>query len=295
MAWPPPAAPGALSVLMEMLGQCGPTPELDFGELFAGAGAVHRHLQDLGYRGRAMDQVYCKGHDILQPLGMLAAIRIACSIKPGGLLWLAPPCSTWVWLTRGSTGRSLTALGDFTLPAVIEQNALVERVMLLCELVHRRGGHYIIEQPASSVLWSYPAVAQMLKRHGLQGPTVLDFGAYGGSSIKPTHLWGTAPYLAQLSRRCTAADKVRLEAEGVQTTNRYVDNAGRKRCQGTSDLKGTQAYPENWGVAHAHAFAKHYGESQAHGTIEALEHQVHLAAVAAALPGLQDAWWLRDF
>ena len=295
-SWPPAPAHGTFAVLHETLGHLGPTPQLDFAELFAGAGSVHRHMKELGYQGRAMDREYCEDHDILTPLGFVVAARIAASIRPGGVLWLAPPCSSWVWLTRGSSGRHLGAMGDITQPGIVAQNALVERCMLLCELVHRQGAHYIIEQPASSVLWDYPAVHACLKRHGLQGPCVLDMGAYGGSSVKPTHLWGTAPYLQDLARRCNAADRARLEAEGVKTTRRWTDADGRKCCQGTGDLKGTQAYPEGWGVAHAHAFAEHYGlPSGSLDHVAATDQQEALARLLRDQPELRDAWFLRDF
>ena len=35
----------------------------------------------------------------------------------GGLYWIAPPCNTWVWLSRSTTGRSRTRVrGKFSLP-----------------------------------------------------------------------------------------------------------------------------------------------------------------------------------
>ncbi len=292
--WPPAAQPGAFAALLETLAQCPPCDELDFAELFAGKGAVHRHLMDLGYRGKAMDREHCVDHDLLQPMGMVVATRIAASIRPGGVLWLAPPCSSWVWISRGSTGRNVTAVGDYALPAVLQHNALVERVALLVELVHRRGAHWIIEQPASSILWDYPAIQAVLRRHGLKGPCVLDMGAYGGSSPKATHLYGTAPYLHTLATRCTGEDRARLQQDGVKTTRRWTDASGRARCQGTADLKGTQAYPEGWGAAHAHAFAAHYGPPREQGVATAQEHVAQLAKLVD-LHGLQEAWWLRDF
>lgn len=277
-----------------MLSDCPECPLLDFGELFAGHGAVHRALGEMGYRIRAMDLEYHEAHDLMQPMGMLLAVRMACSIRPGGVLWLAPPCSSWVWLTRGSTGRDWAPEGDTTQAKVVVQNALVERMVLLLEVLHLRGCHYIIEQPASSVLWQYPAVAACLERHGLQGPCILDMGAFGGTSLKPTHLWGTAPYLHSLARRCTALDRERLSQEGVQTTRRWVNSEGRPRCQGTTDLKGTQAYPEGRGAAHAEAFAAHYGAPPGASTATSQDHK-EVVARLHDLPGFTEARWLRDF
>ena len=276
--WPPAPRPGALDALLEMLRECPPSPQLDFGEIFAGMGAVHRAVSERGYRFRAMDLEYHEAHDVM-----------------------LPPCSSWVWMSRGSTGRDWAwPQGDTTKASVVVQNALVERMVILLEILRLRGCHYIIEQPASSVMWQYPALAACLWRHGLRGPVVLDMGAYGGTSWKPTHLWGTAPYLPQLARRCTAEERALLSEEGVQTTHKWVASDGRTRCQGTSDLKGTQAYPEGWGLAHAEAFAGHYGapvqepEGSSTATFQAAEH-VQAVALLKDLPGFAEAWCLRDF
>ena len=45
--------------------------------------------------------LHCKAH-VLVCLGQVR------SLVCGGVYWAAPPCSTWVWLSRSTTGRSLT-------------------------------------------------------------------------------------------------------------------------------------------------------------------------------------------
>ena len=32
--------------------------------------------------------------------------ELCLRLKPGGLLFAAPPCSTFVWMNRGTSGRS---------------------------------------------------------------------------------------------------------------------------------------------------------------------------------------------
>ncbi len=39
-------------------------------------------------------------------VGFLAAVATILRVHMNGLVWLAPPCSTWVWMSRHSTGRS---------------------------------------------------------------------------------------------------------------------------------------------------------------------------------------------
>ena len=293
-AWPPAPRVGAHLALLQRLSALQPCEELDFGELFAGEGRVGLSLGALGFRGRALDRDHQVTMDLLTPMGLVLAVRVACSIRPGGCMWLAPPCSSWVWLTRHSSGREICIEGDVTSSAIVAQNALAERVAFLLALCSSRGVYWIVEQPASSVLWNYPAIRQRLQEDGLMHPTVLDMGAFGGSSVKPTHLWGTAPYLAKLARTCDGPQRLQLRVEGVQTTHRSVDSTGRRRCQGTRDLKGTQAYPWGFGAAHALAFAEAYGRPAASGLSSP---EAHVAAVVALLethPCFRDAWWLQD-
>ena len=312
--WPPPCCPGADDVLLAALGQTQEGPPLDFAEVFAGNGAVHRALHVLGYRGQAMDRDYCADHDVLRPSGLLVLLSTCLDLKPGGILWAAPPCSTWVFLSRATTGRHVLIEGDTLSHNVVSQNALVERLVLALEICTLRGVFWILEQPANSVLWQYPAMRDCMHRHGL-APCTCDMGAYGGTSQKPTHLVGTAPYLSRLDRRCTQELKLRLQIEGVQTTSKWVDEDGVRRCQGTADLKSTQAYPEGFGAAHARAFLEHFGPPAALGqtagagsssstssstwprsTTDRRETAALFgrlpAAVQAATTG---AWWLRDF
>ncbi len=297
-AWPPPACPGAGAALWQRLQELEPGEPLDFAELFAGKGAVHRALAALGFRGRRMDLSYDPGHDLLTPVGFLLAVQIALDLKPGGLMWLAPPCTTWVWMSRATTGRHIQVVGDVTSPPVVRSNALTERLALLLEILHLKNCRYIIEQPCSSCLWDYPALRDVLRRHR-SGRCFLHMGAYGGTSLKPTTLMGTAPFLTQLARRCSPQQGLRLQLWGVRTTKKWRDGQGKKRCQGTGALKGTQAYPEGFGAAHALAFRRHFGRpAELQGPRPWA--RANLAALLEELPrqvkqGLPEAWYLRDF
>ncbi len=89
--FPPPMAPGAGQVLWDALGEVEEGPLLDFVEVFAGHAAVSRAFQSLGYRGRRMDLKYHEGHDVLNPTGLLLLLSSVMDLKPGGILWAAPP------------------------------------------------------------------------------------------------------------------------------------------------------------------------------------------------------------
>ena len=310
--WPPAGCPGAGEVMWEAFHarlQGVREPSLDFAEVFAGTAAASRHLQALGYTGRAVDLAYSQDHDVLAPTGLLLLLQTAFELKPGGVLWAAPPCSSWVFMNLGSTGRHVLVEGNFALRRIVGQSALVERLVLVLELLTLRGVYWILEQPASSYMWQYPAMQACLQRHGIVVPQTLEMGAYGGGSQKPTHLVGTAPYLAQLDRRCSAELKLRLRVEGVQTATTWVGADGKRRRQGTSLLKSTQSYPEGFGAAHALAFRACYGEASCGTSSAASSYKVprsstgrgsELWGLLSRLPdrlfeATDGAWWLRDW
>ena len=223
---------------------------LDFVELFAGDGAISKGMRLLGLKGASLDLRANPDHDFLSPTGLIAAMVAVLEVREGGVLWAAPPCSTWVWMSRHSTGRHLDVRGSGT-PYVRSQNALVERLVLLLEIAQAAKVAFILEQPASSVLWQYPAYQEFCGRHSV-ATVALDMGAFGAETPKPMVLHGTAPYLQEMGRRLTPAERRELDRSttAVHTTDGY----GRMRSQGTKSLKGTQAYPLAFGAAHALAF-----------------------------------------
>ncbi len=284
------------------LAETEPDGGLDFCEVFAGTGAVHRGLLAHGLRGRAIDLSYDEGHNVLKPEGLLLVLSTILDLKPGAILWAAPPCSSWIFMSRGSTGRHKEVQGYTWLPKVVVATALVERLVLALELATLRGAHWIVEQPGNTVMWEYPAMRDCLRRHGVR-PCSLEMGSYGAMSWKRTTLMGTAPYLPLLERTCSRKLKLRLQVEGVQTAKKWKDANGQPRCQGTKDLKGTQSYPEAFGAAHGLLYLQTRGASQAEdsaGPSPELDRRALLAKLQQQLPAtllssLQGAWWLRNF
>ena len=61
--------------------------------------------QRLGFESHAYDLCIDPRMDLLAPFGFLYALHLVLRLKPGGLLHLAPPCSTFVWINRGTSCR----------------------------------------------------------------------------------------------------------------------------------------------------------------------------------------------
>ena len=141
-------------------------------------------------------------------------------------------------------------MGDAASLAVSRANAQVSRLVLLMMLsVVLHNAVFIIEQPSSSILewhtrWkALNDVLGMLRLHMWMQP-------YGGSSRKGTLLYSNTSRLGDLWRPLDSS-----QTSSARTYEVYVDVGGNVRTQGTSELKGTQAYPAEFGRAVASLYA----------------------------------------
>ena len=188
--------------------------------------------------------------DFMSDEGFYHAIALARQVKPSeGLQTFATVCSTWVWISRASTQRSLgNPLGNVKSKGVAQANAMVTRmVLLICFLASRFIG-WVLEQPASSLMARHPRML-MLQKMADTNPSLTGFyevftymGAFGAETKKPTKLWSSEKWVRDLGRKLPAdfARNTKLETVTVNT---------RGGVSGGRDLKNTQAYPDGYGVA----------------------------------------------
>ena len=272
---------------------------VDFVEVFAGAAAISKNHRALGYIGISLDVRVSQHHDVLSPVGLVLLLQQVLRMGPGSVLWCAPPCSTWVFMSRGTTKRSkLKPEGDVANDYILAQDALVERLVLVLEVAMAVGAWWIVEQPANTLMWHYPAFQELLQRVSTE-PIRFDMGTYGGSSVKPTHLVGTAPYLEGFLRvPCSTDEREQLKLTGVRTAITYEDCSGQKRCQGSKDLKGTQAYPDGLGAQHALLFQAARRELQKSPPVVFTKMRsladILQQLAPEVLRATEGAWWLRD-
>ena len=256
---PPPPYPVKAAVarlLRQVFSSKEPVRDMDFVELFAGEAAVSKGMRAFGYCGYTMDLRISLDHDLLSPAGFVQLLANLSRLRPGGVFWAAPPCSTWVFMSRHSTGRNLCVTGNTSSPYVLAQNALVCRLLVALRFCVARGVYFIVEQPHSTVMFEYPPFKQWLASDaaGCVQRIQMQMGAYGLRAVKDTVLLGTAPYLGKLARRMTRSERDALSSSRMNTTVSYTDANGKRCVHGGKDLKATQAYPERFGIAHALAF-----------------------------------------
>ena len=227
-----------------------------FAEFFCGTGGLVTALSQAGMRCAWFDIDVEPSHDILSVVGIAAAIRIALSVIPGGVVWFGVPCSTFVWMARGHTKRSRqNPLGDVARVDVRRANRIARIVVLICKLLAKRSVFFVMEQPAGSLLWRTPCMRLAARRLRVQGQTwcrrFVWLGHYGHKICKPTELCGIFPSLARILPSSRPRGK---SVSGVYKV--WKNKNGRRRTRGCAGLKLSEHYPKEFCRAFAREVVK---------------------------------------
>ncbi|CAL1156536.1 unnamed protein product [Cladocopium goreaui] len=88
-----------------------PSEPNDFVEVCAGCGSLSHALRMSGYNGKEFDILYSKNHNLMRTVGFVTILAAVWNTRPGGVLVFAPPCSSWVFLSRlWGTAKALSTL-----------------------------------------------------------------------------------------------------------------------------------------------------------------------------------------
>ncbi|CAL1138490.1 unnamed protein product [Cladocopium goreaui] len=197
--------------------------------------------------------------DIMTPQGFAHALYQVLSLKPGSSLFLAPVCSTWVWVARGSTLRSeAMPLGWERYSSVLTANQMVARCCILMILAAARGIWVVCEQPKGSLMQFHPCFEAVMDLVPLWRKFIR-MGDFGASSGKGTWLYSSRQEIEQL---------MEFQPQGIPQHERkslvdfYVDSKGKQRVKGNAQLKLSQAYARAFGKALAKLRTKHLQRSK---------------------------------
>jgi hypothetical protein len=116
--------------------------DLDFVEYFAGDRAVTSAQRQAGWRAASFEMKHdAVGQNMLTNTGFMHALLLICLLRIGGACLSAPVCSSWVWISQGTMGRSrCEPLGRWVfVQTVAEANVMVSRVLLLQLVAHAKG------------------------------------------------------------------------------------------------------------------------------------------------------------
>lgn len=96
----------------------------------------------------------------IQPRTQL--VSVLRGAPDGFVKWSGIQCSSWVSISRGTTLRSFFApLGNQDVKCVADGNVMTSRSCLVCLLVMALGGYWVLEQPASSLMFRHPRMQQL--------------------------------------------------------------------------------------------------------------------------------------
>ncbi|CAK9026290.1 unnamed protein product, partial [Durusdinium trenchii] len=216
--------------------------KLQHVELFAGQCAVTwSELKDEGRKAIAMDvEIGGEVMDLTTNAGFVAALYHTCRLSPGSGWLAAPVCSSFVFMSHGTTKRSASRpLGEESYPSVALGNLLLARTLVILMVAHALGCMWILEQPKGSVMELHPLFQEMMGKLTMWKHTI-SMGRYGANSDKPTWLYASHNCVEDLE---DFKPKWLPEREEVEMAVIYEDSKGLKRVKGGRHLKASQAYP----------------------------------------------------
>ena len=179
--------------------------------MFCGTGGMSAAFQRQGLKyGLTYDINLSPLHDLTSPSGLAMYILDMLELVPLAHAVIALPCSTFVFLSRGTSKRTLSNawLGDPLRDDVNAANLISKYVILLCKIMTLRLVQWFIEQPLTSCFFSLAMFTRLKELNpfiqasrSMQFRLTLRFawlGAFGHTVAKPTVLWGCSRVLLDL-------------------------------------------------------------------------------------------------
>lgn len=229
-----------------------------WGDVFCGTGGISAAFVRCQHSpGVSLDLSMSKAHNILEYTGFALFIQAFLELVPMAMVFIGLPCSTFVFMSRGTTKRYAENawLGNEDLACVRAANIIAKRVVMLCKMLTLRLVQYVIEQPMTSCFFDMQCFRKLcdmkpyLGRHGLRlKRKFVWLGHWGHNIPKPTVLWGCARALKHLVKK---KPKIKPDASNsvvrkgslkwIKANGKWIQ---RRRVSGIPrKLKQTQVYP----------------------------------------------------
>lgn len=244
--------------------------DLDVVELWSGVGAIASAAEAAGFAAMAFDKFRIRGvtdiddpdttEDILLEAGFRRALSLVLRLRPGGLLWMAPVCSSWIFLNLRCTMRTRAGgpkfRGDLRYLPVRHGNLMAEMAAFLFLVAVSRGVHAVIENPACSMMFKYEVFANACCLWSPRFWAVLPHcrhstAPYGSRFGKKFKLMGSHAWVLQLACKCLCPGRVHKRL----TTEKSV--GGKRAVTGLKQaLKDSAAYPAKMGIAVIHHWSR---------------------------------------
>ena len=229
------------------------SPRFHAVEFYAGKGTIYNAFEEHGCKAAKLDKSYGSDpqYDFTSPEGLVCLIFYILCLRLRGLNFHAIVCSTWVWMSRSSTGRTNSRPSGNESEVVRLANLMVTRACLMIRLAASKFCRWAIEQPATSTLPRFKRMRQLAKAPDalMCGPFTTvrtNMRAFGGPTLKPTLVLGN-PWVALLGRE---GHVIKETGTGHKLVHAFVDKKGVRRVTGRArELKASQEYPDLFGQA----------------------------------------------
>ena len=136
----------------------------DVAEVFCGVGSIWKAGAAFGYHCEGFDKDMDQGMNVFYANGLEELVKMVGRVKPGGLLWISPDCSSFCGLCVAQTERSLqNPSGNLSRNCVKNGNFMAMVSMMLFVLGWMLGACPVLENPAGNWIWKLPAVRQVFE------------------------------------------------------------------------------------------------------------------------------------
>jgi hypothetical protein len=144
-------------------------------EVFSGVGSVTSAALVRGFAASSYDKNRLPGttdcplsprcEDITTEVGFKNAVRLVMRLRVGGLLWLAPVCSSWGFMNSSHCKRHVSSgyIGDMSRTPVQMGNRIANASAFLIMLANGRGAEAAMENPCQSTIFKFAPVAAVIR------------------------------------------------------------------------------------------------------------------------------------
>ena len=222
--------------------------DLDCVEVFSGMGAVTMAARGAGKRAQPFDILRDMRENMATANGFRRSVLLVMRLVVGGLLWLAPVCSTWVFMNSSNCQRKKKNkyYGNKSYKPVQQGNIMARASAFLILLAAQRCVQAAVENPVGSCIFKFPPLQRVLAAlcmvRAITYRCAFSTEPYGERMRKPFEFWATGTWIQDTAEACTCPNNVHK-----QLVIRYW-RAGRWRTKGIkSALSASGAYPEGLG------------------------------------------------
>ena len=230
--WTIPAA-------MEEFGQASRT--LHLLEVFAGTSQIAKAAKAHGLQSQAFDICLNPMDNLLTKSGFTRLLEVVFALVVGGLCFLAPVCSSFVFCNSSRTKRTkANPDGNQSYKRNKEGSIFLTICLFVEELCSLRGVHWAIENPLSSLINSTSLWSQhFMKRSKPIFQTKLCMCRFsrGARAKKPLKLFADGNWIAAMGLWCTCRP-----AQHIQLMKKKGNQVNP-----TPLLKKSQAYTKMFG------------------------------------------------